>query len=119
MTRSRTIYSSNGSVKAEFVDGILVRGTLQDEGQLGPIIIADLPDYESPIDGHIISGRVARRNDMARTGCRPWEGMQQEQKEAARQQNYESQREDRQLDHTMEKSWHQLSENTRRTLSNY
>lgn len=44
----------------------------------------DLPDYESPIDGRLVSGRRQRRNDLARSGCRPYEGREQEQKEAAK-----------------------------------
>ena len=32
-------------------------------------IWADLPSYESPIDGHIVDGRVARREDLKRSGC--------------------------------------------------
>jgi hypothetical protein len=44
----------------------------------------DLPDYESPIDGRVISGRRQRRNDLARSSCRPYEGREQEAKEAAK-----------------------------------
>ena len=32
-------------------------------------IWADLPSYESPIDGHMVDGRVARREDLKRSGC--------------------------------------------------
>lgn len=42
----------------------------------------DLPGYESPIDGRWIDGRRDRRNDLARSGSRPYEGREQEQKEA-------------------------------------
>lgn len=44
----------------------------------------DLPGYESPVTGLWVEGRRARREDLLRTGSRPWEGMEQEQKEAAR-----------------------------------
>ena len=32
-------------------------------------IWADLPSYESPIDGHMVDGRVSRREDLKRNGC--------------------------------------------------
>ena len=35
-----------------------------------PYIRGDLPAYTSPITGKIIEGRAARREDLARSGCR-------------------------------------------------
>lgn len=51
---------------------------------LSPVIWDDLPAYESPIDGRIVDGRKQRRNDLARTHSRPYEGREQEEKEAAK-----------------------------------
>lgn len=34
-----------------------------------PYIISDIPDYPSPITGEMISGRVARREDLKKHGC--------------------------------------------------
>lgn len=48
---------------------------LEHDGQTGLMIIPDLPAYESPIDGRVIEGRAARREDLKRAGCReydPW-----------------------------------------------
>lgn len=45
-------------------------------------IQSDLPGYDSPIDGKWVEGRKARREDLRRSGCRPYEGREQEQKEA-------------------------------------
>ena len=39
-----------------------------------------------------------RREDLKRAGCRPWEGLEQEKKEAARQQAYAEQRREAALD---------------------
>lgn len=47
-------------------------------------IQADLPGYESPIDGRWVEGRKARREDLKRSHSRPWEGMEQEKKHAAK-----------------------------------
>jgi hypothetical protein len=38
--------------------------------QVGPMIIRDTPEYRSPIDGRLIDGRSARREDLKRNQCR-------------------------------------------------
>lgn len=38
-----------------------------------PMIISDIPDYTSPIDGRLISGRAQRREDLKRNNCVEWE----------------------------------------------
>lgn len=35
-----------------------------------PMVCPDLPPYVSPVTGKVIDGRVARREDLKRTGCR-------------------------------------------------
>ena len=62
----------------------------------------DLPPYDSPIDGRIVDGRRQRRNDLARSHCRPYEGREQEAKEAAKVQ----QENERALDNLAEKIAH-------------
>ena len=44
----------------------------------------DLEPYQSPIDGREVRGRRARRDDLERNNCREYEGLETEQKEAAR-----------------------------------
>ena len=34
-----------------------------------PMICSDIPDYRSPVDGKVISGRVQRRDDLKRHNC--------------------------------------------------
>lgn len=43
---------------------VLPRGPLQ-----APMVISDIPEYRSPIDGRIISGRADRREDLKRNNC--------------------------------------------------
>lgn len=44
-----------------------------------PMVLGDLPGYTSPVDGRWVEGRTARREDLRRTGCVPWEpGMRQD-----------------------------------------
>lgn len=35
-----------------------------------PYVRSDLPAYQSPVTGKVIEGRAARREDLARAGCR-------------------------------------------------
>jgi hypothetical protein len=44
--------------------------TLKRAESVGPMIIRDTPEYRSPIDGRLIDGRAARREDLKRNGCR-------------------------------------------------
>jgi hypothetical protein len=39
----------------------------------GPDVMGDLPGYESPVDGAWVEGRAARRADLAKHNCRPYE----------------------------------------------
>ena len=40
-----------------------------------PMIQSDIEPYKSPIDGRVIGSRSARREDLARNGCVPYERM--------------------------------------------
>lgn len=42
-------------------------------GPLLHYVIPDTPDYQSPVTGERVSGRVQRREDLKRSGCVPWE----------------------------------------------
>lgn len=109
--RRRWIYPNNGGEPFEVTDDYTPIPR-------GPLVIGDLPSYQSPIDGRWIDGRAARREDMARNNCRPWEGMAQERKEAARQQSYAEQRQDARTTAVIERSLMQISEQSRRILTN-
>lgn len=47
-----------------------------------PAVQVDIGGYQSPIDGQWIEGKAARREDLKRNNCRPWEGMAEEKKAA-------------------------------------
>jgi hypothetical protein len=38
-----------------------------------PFIVSDIPDYVSPVDGRLISGRAQRREDLKRNNCVEYE----------------------------------------------
>lgn len=76
----------------------------------------DLSGYVSPVSGKWVDGRRARRDDLERSGCRPWEGMEQEKTEAARQRAYSDQKDDKKLEEDTRRAYHQLSPSARRVL---
>lgn len=51
-----------------------------------PLVIADLPGYQSPVDGRWVEGKRARREDLARNNCVPYEpSMKDEQQRRQKQ----------------------------------
>ena len=57
--------------------------------QFAPMVIPDLPGYQSPVTGLWVEGRKQRREDLKRTNSRPFEGIEQERKEAQRRVAYQ------------------------------
>src|SRR5581483_5453790 len=80
----------------------LVEVTAAPRAPVAPVVWDDLPAYESPIDGRLVEGRKQRREDLARSRCRPYEGREQELKEDARVRAQQ----ERQLDQLAEKMAH-------------
>lgn len=68
----------------------------------------DIPAYVSPTTGRVIGSRTARRDDMRRSRARPWEGLEQERKEATRQQAYKEAKSDAKLTEAAHRVWHEL-----------
>lgn len=96
--------------------GELVEVSTERRAPVAPTVWNDLPAYESPIDGRLVDGRRQRRNDLARSSCRPYEGREQESKEAAK---ITAERE-RKLDQLAEKiahrSWAEAPERVRKVF---
>jgi putative FmdB family regulatory protein len=68
-----------------------------------PAVQPDIPSYQSPIDGRWIDGRKQRMEDLKRNGCRPWEGMANERREAIKRADEA----DKKLDAVLEKGLHE------------
>lgn len=64
--------------------------------------------YESPATGKVITSHTARRYDMQESGCRQWEGSEQEKKHAAKVKLEEQAKEDRQIEQWVGEAYHQL-----------
>jgi hypothetical protein len=76
----------------------------------------DLPGYESPITGKWIEGRKARREDLRRHGCRPWEGREQEEKVAARARAEQDQKLDALAEKMAHRAWEFAPERVRKVF---
>lgn len=96
------------------VGGLVEVPTDYQQPRVAHDVWGDIPDYVSPVTGLVVSGRKQRREDLRRTGSRPWEGMEQEQKEAARQRQYADERSDRRLEDAAQRAFHQLDPARRR-----
>jgi len=77
----------------------------------------DIPAYQSPISGRWINSRRERTEDLKRNDCRPWEGMEQEQKEAARRAEYQEQAEDAKIEKSVVQAWQSLTPEKQAALS--
>ena len=84
--------------------------------ELGVMLMPDLPTYLSPITGKPIDGRRARREDLKRNNCRPYEGREQEVKEAARRTAYAEARLEKLAEKRTHEVWQHMPERVRRTL---
>lgn len=90
--------------------------TKQYEAPVAPMVWGDLPAYESPIDGRVVEGRVQRREDLKRSGSRPFEGIEAERKEANRHQAEHERQVDRQVDRAVGQAWAQLNPRAKKAL---
>ena len=73
-----------------------------------PMIYGDTPGYQSPVTGLWVDGKVQRREDLKRAGARPWEGLEQEKAEAAKQRRYADERLDQTLTQAAAEAYFQL-----------
>jgi len=64
--------------------------------------------FESPATGKMITSKAQRREDMKASGCREWEGLENEKSNAARQKKYEEDAADEKLDATVRTVWANL-----------
>lgn len=83
---------------------------------IAPFIHADLPGYQSPVTGKWIEGRRARRDDLARSHSRPWEGRDQEAKEAAKVQAERERGLDQLAEKMAHRAWAEAPERIRKVF---
>lgn len=78
------------------------------------MVAPDLPGYASPVTGLWIEGRAARREDLKRSGCRPYEDG--ERQEHQRQMKDAERKNDAKLFEATARTFYQLPESKRRAL---
>jgi hypothetical protein len=76
----------------------------------------DLPGYESPVTGKWIEGRKARREDLRRHNCRPYEGREQEVKVAARARAEHEKKLDSLAERLAHRAWAEAPERVRKVF---
>lgn len=84
------------------------------QASVAPNVWDDLPGYDSPVTGEWIEGRRARREDLKRHRCRPYEGREQETKEAARRQAEQERKTDQLAEKMAHRAWAEAPERVRR-----
>lgn len=75
-----------------------------------PYIIGDIEPYVSPVSEKVITSRKAHREDLKRTGCRVYEGREQESKYAEQARKEQDAKFEKSLGDKMEKTYYQLRE---------
>jgi len=83
--------------------------------------IVDFPaaggrEYVSTTTGKAITSKKQRIDDLKRSGCRPYEGLEQETKEMQRRQKYDEEKRDAKLHDAVASAYHELSPEKRRVL---
>lgn len=74
-------------------------------------------EYVSPASGKYITTERQRRDDLARTDCRPYEGLESETKEAARKRAAEEKKQDAKIHENVSRAYYQLPPSKRKVLA--
>lgn len=74
-------------------------------------------EYVSPASGRYISTARERRDDMARTNCRPYEGFEAESKVASAKRAADEKKSDAKLHDNVSRAFYQLSPSKRKALT--
>lgn len=74
-------------------------------------------EYVSPASGKYITTERQRRDDLARTNCRPYEGFESEAKEAKRKRAEDEKKSDAKLHENVSRAYYQLSPSKRKVLA--
>lgn len=75
-----------------------------------------MPSYQSPVTGQWIDSPNQRREDMKRSGSRPWEGMESETKYAQSRAKAEEKAADVAIENAVVAAWQQLPSEKRKVL---
>lgn len=96
--------------------GALIEVTAARAESVAPYVQGDLPEYQSPITGQVIRGRRARRDDLKRHNCRPYEGFEQEKREADKVQAERERRTEQLAERMAHSGWAEMPPRVRKVL---
>lgn len=117
MTRKRYVWDPKAIDPRDGSEGCMVEVSADyQQPEQVHYVRPDTPGYQSPVSGKWIDGARARRDDLARTNSRPYEGFEQEKKHALKVRAEHEARADRKLDESVRRAYHQLSPAKRRHL---
>jgi hypothetical protein len=77
-----------------------------------------MPAYQSPITGKWIDTPRQRRDDMARSGSRPWEGMDSERKVAENRVKFDEKKADAAIESAVVEAYKSLGPEKQAVLEN-
>ena len=80
-------------------------------------IEVEMKRYTSPVNGNLITTRKERTEDLKKTGSRPYEGLEQEKKEAARHHAYQDAKDTLAMQESVAKTISNLSTDKKRRLA--
>lgn len=111
--RKQTIFRHVATRDAELP---VCHGTAMQRMVEAPAVQADLPGYQSPIDGRWVEGRRARTEDLKRSNCRPWEGMATERNEAIKRAEEADRKFETQIERGIAETFNNMSAEKQRAL---
>ena len=94
--------------------GKLVEVQTSGPASVAPYVVPDIPDYVSPVTGLWVNGRKQRREDLKRTGSRPYEGREVEMQIAKSYRESQEREADKKLEKHVVEVWQHSPERIRR-----
>lgn len=119
MSRKRYVYDPEAPDAWGGKGAMVEVGADYDQPAALHYVRSDTPGYDSPITGKWIDGARARRDDLARHGCRPYEGFEQEKKHALAVREHHEKKADAKLEVDVRRAYHQMPLRKRRALGGY
>lgn len=83
---------------------------------VAPAVFGDLPGYQSPVTGKWVEGKRQRRDDLKRTGSRPYEGRAVEQQIANQYRAEQDRKADAAIERRVVDVWQHSPERIRKVF---
>ena len=94
--------------------GKLIEVQTSAPSSISAYVVPDIPDYVSPVTGLWVNGRKQRREDLKRSGSRPYEGREIEQQIANSYRESQERLADKKLERDVVEVWQHSPERIRK-----